>query len=140
MILSLQICELVCFFLFFFTCCLVKLFYGHGVSSQLADQIRDAGIVGAGGGGFPAHIKLLSPADTIIVNGAECEPLLHKDAALMETKAAELVRGLLMVADTLGAKRAFIGVKAKNKEAVEACQAACEGTIAKVHLLGDLPI
>ena len=107
------------------------------MSNQLADQIRDAGVVGAGGGGFPAHIKLAASADTVIVNGAECEPLLHKDASLMELHADEMVRGLLLVAKELGATQAVIGIKAKNAEAVKACEAACEGTMARVHLLGD---
>ena len=107
------------------------------MSNHLADQVRDAGVVGAGGGGFPAHIKLAATADTVIVNGAECEPLLHKDAAMMEQRADEMVRGLLLVVEAVGAKEAVIGIKAKNEHAVQACGAACEGTIARVHLLGD---
>jgi Na+-translocating ferredoxin:NAD+ oxidoreductase RnfC subunit len=79
----------------------------------------------------------MAPADTVIVNGAECEPLLHKDASLMELRADDLVRGLLLVAKELGAEQAVIGIKAKNVEAVKACEAACEGTMARVHLLGD---
>ena len=47
---------------------------------SLIDQVRLAGVVGAGGGGFPAHVKLGSKAEIVIANGAECEPLLHKDA------------------------------------------------------------
>ena len=54
----------------------------------LADKVKKAGVVGAGGGGFPAHVKLAAKADTVIANGAECEPLLHKDAAVMEHFAA----------------------------------------------------
>jgi Na+-translocating ferredoxin:NAD+ oxidoreductase RnfC subunit len=107
------------------------------VSNQLSDQVRDAGVVGAGGGGFPAHVKLAASADTVIVNGAECEPLLHKDAAMMEQRAAEMVRGLLLVVEAVGASAAVIGIKEKNGHAVKACEAACEGTIARVHLLGD---
>lgn len=107
------------------------------MSNQFVDQVRDAGVVGAGGGGFPAHIKLAAAVDTVIVNGAECEPLLHKDAAMMEERAAEMVRGLLMVAESVGATEAVVGIKEKNKKAVATCQAACEGTMARVHLLGD---
>ncbi|NWK56421.1 4Fe-4S dicluster domain-containing protein [Verrucomicrobiaceae bacterium N1E253] len=107
------------------------------MTNQFADQVRDAGVVGAGGGGFPAHVKLAASADTVIVNGAECEPLLHKDAAMMEQRADELVRGLLLVVEAVGAKEAVIGIKEKNAEAVKACEAACEGTMARVHLLGD---
>jgi len=58
----------------------------------LAEKVRLAGVVGAGGGGFPTHVKLNAKAETVIANGAECEPLLHKDAVIMEESAAELVR------------------------------------------------
>jgi Na+-translocating ferredoxin:NAD+ oxidoreductase RnfC subunit len=103
----------------------------------LADQVKQAGVVGAGGGGFPAHVKLAAKADTVIANGAECEPLLHKDAAVMEHFAADIIRGLLLSMDAVGARTGIVGVKAKNQAAVEAIQAACEGTPARVHLLGD---
>ncbi|HMY35883.1 MAG TPA: NADH dehydrogenase subunit, partial [bacterium] len=46
--------------------------------SAIVDMIRKAGVVGAGGAGFPAHIKAGSTVDTVIANGAECEPLIHK--------------------------------------------------------------
>ncbi len=104
---------------------------------SLVNQVRNAGVVGAGGGGFPAHVKLAAKADTIIANGAECEPLLHKDAAVLEHRAAEVVQGILLCAEALGAQDVVIGIKAKKKRAVEAAMAACEGTRARVHLLGD---
>ena len=50
---------------------------------SLADQVRSAGVVGAGGAGFPAHVKAASQVEYILANGAECEPLMHKDAELM---------------------------------------------------------
>src|SRR5512135_764818 len=105
--------------------------------NNLAEQVRRAGVVGAGGGGFPAHVKLASTADTIIANGAECEPLLHKDAVVMEERAAELVRGMLLAKEAVGAKEAIIGIKAKKKLAVETVQRQCQGTPIRVHLLGD---
>jgi Na+-translocating ferredoxin:NAD+ oxidoreductase RnfC subunit len=80
---------------------------------------------------------LAAEADTVIANGAECEPLLHKDAVTMEEHAAEVVRGLLLVAEAVGAKDAVIGIKAKKKGAVAACREACKGTMARVQLLGD---
>jgi Na+-translocating ferredoxin:NAD+ oxidoreductase RnfC subunit len=103
----------------------------------LADQVKQAGVVGAGGGGFPAHVKLAARADVVIANGAECEPLLHKDAAVMEYSAAQLVKGMLLSMDAVGARDGIVGIKAKNRHAVEAVQAACQGTIVRVHLLGD---
>lgn len=104
---------------------------------SLVNQVRNAGVVGAGGGGFPAHVKLAAKADTIIANGAECEPLLHKDAAVLEHRAKDVVAGILLCAEALGASDVVIAIKAKKKAAVAAATAACEGTRARVHLLGD---
>jgi Na+-translocating ferredoxin:NAD+ oxidoreductase RnfC subunit len=103
----------------------------------LADKVKRAGVVGAGGGGFPTHVKMASKADTVIANGAECEPLLHKDAVVMEEQAAELVRGMQLAMGSVGAKAGIIGIKAKKKQAVEAVTAACKGTALRVQLLGD---
>jgi Na+-translocating ferredoxin:NAD+ oxidoreductase RnfC subunit len=104
---------------------------------NLVEKVRQAGVIGAGGGGFPTHIKLAAKADTIIANGAECEPLLHKDAVIMEEEAALLVRGMLLAKEEVGATDAIIGIKAKKKQAVEAVQRACQGTPVRVYLLGD---
>ncbi len=93
--------------------------------------------MGAGGGGFPTHVKLAAKADTVIANGAECEPLLHKDAVVMEKHAAELVRGMQLAMESVGAKTGVIGIKGKKKLAVEAVSAACKGTALRVQLLGD---
>jgi Na+-translocating ferredoxin:NAD+ oxidoreductase RnfC subunit len=104
---------------------------------NIADQVRQAGVVGAGGGGFPAHVKLAAKADTVIANGAECEPLLHKDAVVMEQNAAQLVKGMQLAMSATGAKEGVIGIKGKKKKAVEAVTAACSGTDVRVQLLGD---
>ena len=103
----------------------------------LADKVRLAGVVGAGGGGFPAHVKLAAKAEIIIANGAECEPLLHKDAAVMEHMAPQVVRGVELAMEAVGAKEGVIGIKAKKKHAVEAIEAACKGTRVRIHPLGD---
>ncbi len=58
----------------------------------LIDQIRDAGVVGAGGAGFPTDRKLSCKAEIFIVNGIECEPLLRTDRHVMELHAPEIVR------------------------------------------------
>lgn len=104
---------------------------------NLVESVRRAGVVGAGGGGFPTHVKLAANADTVIANGAECEPLLHKDAVLMEENAAELVRGMQLTMEAVGANDGVIGIKAKKKHAVEAVEAACRGTPVRIKLLGD---
>ncbi len=104
---------------------------------NLAEKVRQAGVVGAGGGGFPTHVKLGAKAEVVIANGAECEPLLHKDAVTMEESAADLVRGMQLAMEAVGAKDGVIGVKAKKKHAVAAVQAASKGTNVRVQLLGD---
>lgn len=104
---------------------------------NLVARVRQAGVVGAGGGGFPTHVKLAATADTVIANGAECEPLLHKDAVVMERDAALVVRGLLLAMEAVKAATGIIGVKAKNVHAVEAMRAAAAGTALRIHLLGD---
>ena len=104
---------------------------------SLVDQVKAAGVVGAGGGGFPTHVKLAAKADTVVANGAECEPLLHKDAAVMERHAAEMIEGMTLAMEAVGAKTGIVGIKAKNTKAVDAVQAATAGTPVTVHLLGD---
>ncbi|HWA27380.1 MAG TPA: 4Fe-4S dicluster domain-containing protein [Lacunisphaera sp.] len=104
---------------------------------SLAVQVQQAGVVGAGGGGFPAHVKLAARADTVIANGAECEPLLHKDGVVMEHLAAALVRGVELSMGAVGATTGVIAIKAKNHHAVEAVQGALAGSRVQLKLLGD---
>jgi Na+-translocating ferredoxin:NAD+ oxidoreductase RnfC subunit len=104
---------------------------------KLVDQVRSAGVVGAGGGGFPTHVKLAAKAETVIANGAECEPLLHKDAAIMEQQAVALVLGVRLAVAATGAQDGIIGIKGKKVKAVAAVTAACKGTNIRVQLLGD---
>jgi len=104
---------------------------------NLADKVRQAGVVGAGGGGFPTHVKLGAKADTVIANGAECEPLLHKDAVIMEEHASELVKGMQLAMEAVGAKDGVVGIKDKKLQAVDAVTGACQGTNVRVQLLGD---
>ena len=104
---------------------------------SLIEQTRKAGVVGAGGGGFPAHVKFAAKAEIVIGNGAECEPLLHKDAAVIEHRARDVVRGMELVMDQVGAREGVLGIKEKKKAVVAAAQAACAGSRVRVHLLGD---
>jgi len=104
---------------------------------NLVERVQQAGVVGAGGGGFPTHVKLGGKADTVIANGAECEPLLHKDSIVMEHLAGRLVRGVELSMEAVGAATGVIAIKAKNEHAVAAVQAAVAGTRVRVQLLGD---
>ena len=104
---------------------------------NIADKIQNAGVVGAGGAGFPAHVKAASRVDTVIANGAECEPLIHKDYELMVHFADRVVHGAGLLMESTGARQGIIGVKKKNEKAVEAFESATSGTPIKLHLLGD---
>jgi len=79
------------------------------------NRVRDAGIVGMGGAGFPTYIKLSPPPgkhiDTLIANGAECEPYLTTDEAVMIEKPHQLIQGLAIVMHTTGIQRAVIGME-----------------------------
>ena len=82
-------------------------------------DIENLGIIGAGGAGFPAHVKLNSKPDTIIMNAAECEPLLHKDMQLIIHFSNEILNGLKIVMNITGAKQGIIGIKNKHHEEIE---------------------
>lgn len=104
---------------------------------SLVNQVRDAGVVGAGGAGFPTHVKAGSRVEYIVANGAECEPLMHKDAELMTLHAQKVVAGVLLLMEATGATRGLIGIKAKHPEAIEAFERHLSGTGVELHILGD---
>ena len=93
----------------------------------LAETIRDAGVVGAGGAGFPTHIKAQSKADIVLANGAECEPLLRVDRLMMQHYPGKVVAGLAAMVDAVGAKEGVLCVKKKYKEAIEALSKEIRG-------------
>ena len=69
------------------------------MNENLIGLIEQAGIVGAGGAGFPTHVKLKAQADTVIINGAECEPLLGTDRWLMRHRAGDIVEAAAALAN-----------------------------------------
>ncbi|AFM40582.1 putative NADH:ubiquinone oxidoreductase, subunit RnfC [Desulfosporosinus acidiphilus SJ4] len=85
---------------------------------DLLNMIRDAGVIGAGGAGFPTHAKLTSKAEYILLNGAECEPLLRVDQQLMEQFADEIIKGLEAAGRYIEAGKAIIGIKGKHKDVI----------------------
>ena len=91
--------------------------------TSLAEHVRAAGIVGAGGAGFPTHVKLMARADTVIANGAECEPLLRCDKAVMRTRTPLVLEGLTHLAEATGAGRAVIALKGHYKDTIAAVRA-----------------
>jgi len=82
------------------------------------NRIKDIGVVGAGGAGFPTHVKLNCQAEIVIVNGAECEPLLRVDQQLMDFHSEDVVNGLKVAMKLTGAKKGYIGLKSKYKDAI----------------------
>lgn len=89
----------------------------------LKKRILDAGIVGMGGAAFPTHVKLSPPPekniDTLIVNGAECEPFLTADHRLMLTRTEEALTGIAIAAKILKVSRIFVGVEDNKMDAIE---------------------
>lgn len=104
---------------------------------EIIAKIRDAGVVGAGGAGFPTHAKAAAGAATVIVNGAECEPLLRVDQQLMETAADKVVLGLAAVMTATGAAEGIIALKGKHHGAVAALETALRGPAIRLRLLDD---
>ncbi len=88
--------------------------------AKLSEVMRAAGVVGAGGAGFPAYAKLNMAADTIILNCAECEPLLKLHRQLLAKHTAEILETLTEIADSLEADSVIVAVKKAYTEAVEA--------------------
>lgn len=94
----------------------------------LKKRILDAGIVGMGGAAFPTHVKLSPPPekniDTLIINGAECEPFLTADHRLMLTRTEEALTGIAIAAKILKVSRIFVGVEDNKMDAIEKMTAA----------------
>lgn len=82
-------------------------------TNDLVEKIRNAGIVGEGGAGFPTHVKFAVQADILIANGCECEPLLYSDQYIMQTHAQEIVQAMQVVMNAIGANRGIIAIKKK---------------------------
>ena len=88
----------------------------------LKQVLQENGIVGAGGAGFPTYAKLDERAEVILMNCAECEPLLKLHRQLLEQRAEEILRTFDGIARTVGAKEAVIGIKREYKAAVKAIE------------------
>lgn len=90
-------------------------------SQEIIDIIRDAGCTGMGGAGFPTHVKISSAvgkADTIIVNGAECEPYITADHRLMLEHGEKIIGGVRFIMKALQLDHAFIGIEDNKMNAV----------------------
>ncbi|MEG6521009.1 4Fe-4S dicluster domain-containing protein [Desulfotomaculum sp. 1211_IL3151] len=107
------------------------------MSGNTVQAIQEAGVVGAGGAGFPTHVKLSSKAECVIINGAECEPLLRVDQQLMKDRAKDLHQGLTHIMDAVGASRGVIALKAKYSEAIKELMATKGDSRVEIFQMGD---
>ncbi|NLX14590.1 MAG: hypothetical protein GXY44_13185 [Phycisphaerales bacterium] len=83
------------------------------------DSVASCGVVGAGGGGFPTHVKLKAKAEVILLNAAECEPLLHKDKEMLRCYPEQVIAGLDQARQLVGAEEAVIGIKYKYRDVID---------------------
>ena len=97
-------------------------------SKEILDIIKNAGIVGMGGAGFPTHVKLSPPPekkiDVVILNGAECEPYLTADHRLMLENPDDVVYGLRAILKVLNVQKGFIGIEHNKPDAYESIKNA----------------
>lgn len=100
------------------------------------EDIAKNGIVGAGGGGFPTHIKLNSKPEFIIANAAECEPLIHKDKEILLNHMDKVLEGLRTAMVLTGAVQGIIGIKQKHTEIINRLGAEIVDNL-RIVLIGD---
>lgn len=104
---------------------------------MLGEQLKSLGVVGAGGAGFPTYVKAASKVDCVLANGAECEPLVHKDVELMTHFAQGIASGMQAMMGSTGAGRGIFGVKEKNQGAIAALKPHLEARSIELFLMGD---
>lgn len=105
-------------------------------------EIQNLGIIGAGGAGFPTHVKLNSNPDTIIMNAAECEPLLHKDMQILRNHGNTVLEGFKIAMQLTGAREGIIGIKEKHHKEIQLLESRVSGNcrvqpIEDVYPAGD---
>jgi Na+-translocating ferredoxin:NAD+ oxidoreductase RnfC subunit len=104
---------------------------------MLPEKLRECGVVGAGGAGFPTQVKAQSQVQYMIANGAECEPLIHKDAELMKGFPDGILAGMNLMMDAVGARSGKFGIKTKNAASLEALKGSLRSDRIEFVMLGD---
>jgi Na+-translocating ferredoxin:NAD+ oxidoreductase RnfC subunit len=104
---------------------------------NLEEKIYEAGVVGAGGAGFPTHVKAKSKVEYVLANGAECEPLIHKDFELMVNFPQDILAGFNLMLEQTGAKKGYFGIKSKNSSAIEKIESTIGRSNIEMTHLGD---
>jgi len=104
--------------------------YSNMDREQILNVIHQSGIVGLGGAGFPAHVKLKPPPgkviDTIIVNAAECEPYLTTDHRVLLEETERILMGLMVILSLFPGAKGVIGVETNKMDGIEAAEALCQ--------------
>ncbi|MGO1651144.1 4Fe-4S dicluster domain-containing protein [Senegalia sp. (in: firmicutes)] len=101
---------------------------------DLLQKAYEAGVVGAGGAGFPTHIKLNAKVEYFIINAAECEPLLNTDKYLLSIKSEEMIKGIEEIGKTLEAKHLVIAIKEKYHKEIKILKDMIKKLDSKVEL------
>lgn len=116
--------------------------YTKMTNQEILATIKEAGVVGLGGAGFPTHVKLAPPPDTkidhILINAAECEPFLTTDYRIMLEESDRIVRGLQIMLKLHPEAKGVIGIEDNKPEAIKVMTKACEGisniSVATLHV------
>lgn len=110
---------------------------------EILEKIRECGLVGLGGAAFPTHVKLSPPPgkkiDTVIINGAECEPFITADHRLMLEQGEKVVEGTKIIKRVLDAGKAIIAVEDNKADAIENLRGLCGDGIEIVGLKTRYP-
>jgi electron transport complex protein RnfC len=111
---------------------------------ELLKKVHGAGIIGVGGAGFPSHVKLNpppnNPVDTLILNGAECEPYITADHRQMLEHSAEIVEGAKIILKILAIKQCYIGIENNKPDAIKAMSAAVEAASSNEFTIKITPL
>jgi Na+-translocating ferredoxin:NAD+ oxidoreductase RnfC subunit len=106
--------------------------------TDILSRIRTAGVVGAGGAGFPTYKKLDASVEHIIANGAECEPLMYKDREVMIQDQERMLEGLSLMKRITGATKVTIAIKRKNADLMASLQPAAAKRGFGIHVMEDV--
>ncbi len=113
--------------------------YTSAAKDELLQKIHDAGVIGLGGAGFPAAVKMASRTEdkihTLVVNGAECEPYITADDRLMREQAERIVSGIEILRYLLNPNEIIIGIEDNKPEAIDAMRLACKGKSIEVAVV-----
>lgn len=104
---------------------------------MLANLLKQMGVVGAGGAGFPTYVKSQAQVEFVIANGAECEPLIHKDLELMLHFPDKIIQGMKIMMEATQARKGKFGIKEKHQDAIDKISKFIKGTSIDFTFLGD---